>query len=104
MEMIAFTAYAADATSAEAIRAFFEANNVKYIQEGTDFPFEKEKEEVIHTKIKEAVEVGIWAVLDDEERQDFVLGTIIEQANTTNTIDANTMKNKIKQRLYGISA
>lgn len=105
MEIIAFTAYAPDAISAEVIKAFFEANNVKYVQEGANFLFEKEKETAIYAKINEAIELGVWVALDDEERQDFVLGAIIEHAKmTTNIVDANTMKNKIKQRLYDFSS
>jgi hypothetical protein len=100
--MTAFTAYVSDSTIAEAIKAFFEANNIKYVQEDPPFPFPKEKEQAIHAKVKVAVEEGLWATLNDDERQDFVMGAIIQQADTTKIIDSTTMKNKLKQRLNDI--
>jgi hypothetical protein len=100
--MIAFTAYVSDSTIAETIRAFFEANNIKYVQDDTTFSFPKGKEQAIHAMVKKAVEEGLWATLNDEERQDFVMGAIIQQADTTKIIDSTTMKNKLKQRLNDI--
>jgi hypothetical protein len=100
--MTAFTAYVSDSTIAEAIKAFFEANNIKYVQDDTTFPFPKEKEQAIHAKVKVAVEEGLWATLNDDERQDFVMGAIVQQADTTKIIDSTTMKNKLKQRLNDI--
>jgi hypothetical protein len=97
--MTAFTAYVSDNTIAEAIKAFFEANNIKYVQEDTTFSFPKDKEKAIRAKVKVAVEEGLWATLNDDERQDFVMGAIIQQADTTKIIDSTTMKNKLKQRL-----
>jgi hypothetical protein len=100
--MTAFTAYVSDSTIAEAIKAFFEANNIKYVQDDTTFSFPKEKEQAIHAKMKVAVEEGLWATLNDDERQDFVMGAIIQQADKTKIIDSTTMKNKLKQRLNDI--
>jgi hypothetical protein len=100
--MTAFTAYVSDSIIAEAIKAFFEANNIKYVQDDTTFSFPKEKEQAIHAKVKVALEEGLWATLNDEERQDFVMGAIIQQADTTKIIDSTTMKNKLKQRLNDI--
>ncbi len=97
--MTAFTAYVSDSSIADAIKAFFEANNIKYVQEDTTFSFPKEKEQAIRANVKKALEEGLWATLNDEERQDFVLGSIIEQADMTKIIDSKTMKNKLKQRL-----
>jgi hypothetical protein len=103
MEVTTFAAYATTAQQVEAIKAFFEANNVSFKAENSFFSLKKEKEHAIHAKIKLALETGLWLVLDEEEREDFVLGAILEQADTSKIIDADTMKNKIKQRLNATS-
>jgi hypothetical protein len=100
--MTAFTAYVSDSSIAEAIKAFFEANNIKYVQDDTTFSFSKEKEQAINANVKVAVEEGLWATLNDDERQDFVMGAIVQQADTSKIIDSTTMKNKLKQRLNDI--
>lgn len=56
----------------------------------------------IQKKVQEAVKSGYWESLNDEERESFVFGCMLDEVDTSKTVDTDLFVKKLQNRLHKI--
>ena len=95
-----FTAYPSNAEQAQAIKQFFETQQIRFDENAAAFTFDHKKTAQIKARVQQALASGLWEKMTDGARQDYILGAIVEQTDPTNALDADTLKAKIRRRIH----
>ena len=85
------------ATILSANRFSFEAKDD--VLENYDDGYSSEQNARIHSKINAAVQNNTWDKLDDDEREDFVFGLMLNEIDRTKTVDTNHFLNELLSRI-----
>lgn len=61
-----------------------------------------DKDVSIQKKVQEAVKSGYWESLNEEERESFIFGCMLDDVDTTKTVDTDIFVKKLQNRLHKI--
>jgi hypothetical protein len=78
------------------LMAFFKRLNIKI------HALDAQKEARIHARINDAVQNGYWNTLNKSQREEFVFGCMLEEVDTSKTVDTNLFIEKLQSRLKKI--
>lgn len=75
------------------LMAFFNRLKIKALS------VENGKEVRIQKRIQEAVQTGYWQTLNEDEQEEFVFGCMLEEVDTSKTVDTGDFLRKLKSNL-----